>query len=212
MKTDDLIAALAADLPSRPTPVNRAVAQALMISVPIAVLIHFTLIHVRPDIATVAGDPRFIFKFLFTLSVLGAGMWIALRLSRPAINAGPARIAVGLAAALLAVGVVVELLILPRGTWMPTLVGTNAAACLVLIPVLSTAPLAALLVAFRSGAPESPALAGAAAGLAASAVGATLYATHCIDDSPLFVGVWYVLAMAAVTAIGSLVGSRVLRW
>jgi len=41
---------------------------------------------------------------------------------------------------------------------------------------------------------------------------ATLYASHCEDDSPLFVATWYTIATAMVTAIGALLGSRVLRF
>jgi hypothetical protein len=41
---------------------------------------------------------------------------------------------------------------------------------------------------------------------------ATLYASHCTDDSPLFVATWYSIATAAVAAIGALAGSRVLRF
>ncbi|HUI21148.1 MAG TPA: NrsF family protein, partial [Methylocella sp.] len=57
-----------------------------------------------------------------------------------------------------------------------------------------------------------PALAGAAAGLLAGAIGAAFYATHCPDDSPLFVATWYTLAIAFVTAIGAIAGARLLRW
>jgi hypothetical protein len=64
----------------------------------------------------------------------------------------------------------------------------------------------------RQGAPEHPALAGAAAGLFAGAIGAHLYATHCPDDSPLFVAAWYTLAIAFVVGTGALAGSRCLRW
>ena len=42
--------------------------------------------------------------------------------------------------------------------------------------------------------------------------GATLYAFHCFDDSPLFVATWYTLATLVVTAAGALVGRRLLRW
>jgi hypothetical protein len=80
------------------------------------------------------------------------------------------------------------------------------------IPLLSLAPLAALLAALRSAAPQSPARAGAAAGLLAAASGATLYAFHCFDDSPLFVATWYVLAAALVVLLGALLGRRLLRW
>jgi hypothetical protein len=43
-------------------------------------------------------------------------------------------------------------------------------------------------------------------------VGALLYATHCTDDSPLFVALWYGGATAIVVAIGALAGRRLLRW
>jgi hypothetical protein len=41
-------------------------------------------------------------------------------------------------------------------------------------------------------------LAGAIAGLAASGIAATFYATNCTDDSPLFVITWYPLATGFV--------------
>nr|WP_271570195.1 NrsF family protein [Bradyrhizobium sp. CCBAU 11386] len=41
---------------------------------------------------------------------------------------------------------------------------------------------------------------------------ATPYASHCTDDSPLFVATWYTLAAALVAAVGALVGSKVLRY
>ena len=84
--------------------------------------------------------------------------------------------------------------------------------CLTAIPLLAMAPLVAVLLMLRSAAPASPALAGAAAGLLAAAAGATLYAFHCFDDSPLFVMTWYVLATIPVVVLGAIVGHRLLRW
>jgi hypothetical protein len=55
-------------------------------------------------------------------------------------------------------------------------------------------------------------MAGAAAGLLAGGLGAVLYAIHCPDDSPLFVALWYVPAVALVVLAGAAAGSRVLRW
>jgi hypothetical protein len=88
----------------------------------------------------------------------------------------------------------------------------NWQVCMVLIPMLSAAPLIAILLALRHGATSHPVLAGAAAGLLATGIGATLYATHCQSDSPMFVAVWYVIATVIVTAVGALLGSRLLRW
>jgi hypothetical protein len=41
---------------------------------------------------------------------------------------------------------------------------------------------------------------------------ATLYASHCTDDSPLFVAAWYTIATALVTAVGALAGAKLLRY
>ena len=72
--------------------------------------------------------------------------------------------------------------------------------------------LCAFLMALRQGAPANPGLAGALAGLASGGIAATFYASHCIDDSPLFVIVWYSIAISLVTLAGFLAGRRWLAW
>jgi hypothetical protein len=64
----------------------------------------------------------------------------------------------------------------------------------------------------RHGAPSRPALSGALAGMLSAGLAATLYASHCTDDSPLFVAFWYTLATALVAAVGALIGSRMLKY
>jgi hypothetical protein len=51
-----------------------------------------------------------------------------------------------------------------------------------------------------------------AAGLAAGAIAAAIYAWHCPDDSPLFLATWYTITIAGVTVGGALLGRRLLRW
>jgi hypothetical protein len=111
---------------------------------------------------------------------------------------------------ILAVGV--ELYMVPPDHWMAKLIGHNMRFCTTMIPVFSLGPLALLLWAFRRGAPENPARAGAIAGLIAGGLGGAFYAAHCFDDSPLFVATWYTLAIAFVTGLGALLGSKLLRW
>ncbi len=96
--------------------------------------------------------------------------------------------------------------------WLRRLVGQNALHCLLLIPMLSFAPAAALLFTLRSGASLDPTATGARAGLLASGLGATLYAVTCPDDSPLFIATWYTIAVGAVTAVSAYVGRYALRW
>jgi len=80
------------------------------------------------------------------------------------------------------------------------------------IPALSLPSLAGALIGLRHGAPARPAVAGAIAGLLSAGLAATLYASHCTDDSPLFVATWYTIATALVTAIGALAGAKLLRY
>jgi hypothetical protein len=108
--------------------------------------------------------------------------------------------------------VLAELMATPYSIWMPHLMGHNATACMLCIPLFALAPLAALLLALRRAAPLAPARAGALAGLAAGGLGAAFYAAHCPDDSPLFVAVWYTLAIIFVTVVGAAIGKRVLAW
>jgi hypothetical protein len=95
---------------------------------------------------------------------------------------------------------------------MTRLVGSNSRVCMTSIPLLSLPLLAGALVGLRHGAPARPALAGAMAGLISAGLAATVYASHCTDDSPLFVATWYTIAVAAVTAVGALIGAKVLRF
>ena len=92
------------------------------------------------------------------------------------------------------------------------LVGNNSKICLTAIPLMSLPLLAAALFGLRHGAPARPALSGAIAGLLSAGLAATLYASHCTDDLPLFVATWYTLATALVAAVGALMGSRMLKY
>lgn len=212
MKTDDLLAALAADAGTRePSPTAR-VAPALAIGAAVAAAVFAAVVGPRPDLAAAAETGRFLFKFVPTGLLAVAAVGALLRLTRPGGRLG---VWAGLlvAAAVMQLGaVVVEAVLVPRDLWATRALGRNALHCLLLTPFLSIAPLVVVLAAARHGATTRPALTGAVAGLAAAGVGASLYALNCADDSPLFVGLWYPLAVAVVAAVGALIGRRLLTW
>jgi hypothetical protein len=112
----------------------------------------------------------------------------------------------------LVAGISGEMMMPQRLPMMTRLIGNNARACMMSIPLLSLPLLAAALIGLRHGAPARPAVAGAVAGLLSAGLAATLYASHCTDDSPLFVVTWYSIATALVATIGALAGSKVLRF
>jgi hypothetical protein len=211
MKTKQLIQALAADQ-RRMAPVWSVLIAALLAAAVLSGLIFWVRLGPRPDIAAVATDTRFLFKFAVTLLLAATAIAAALRLARPGAATAYWLLALAAAPALLVFGVIVELSVTPSSTWAARLVGDNWAYCLTYVPLFSLPLLAAALVAMRHGAPTRPALAGAVAGLLAGGLGAALYAAHCTDDSPLFVATWYTIAIGGVTLLGALLGRYVLRW
>jgi hypothetical protein len=212
VKTSDLIRALAADSEVRAMPPGRALALALIPGVAIALGLHFAVLGLRPQLFALLGEPRLLFKLCLTFLLAAISGALVARIARPGADIRRISLMLAIVPALLAAAGLAELLAFPAAEWGQRLVGTNAIFCLKSIPFLAAAPLVAVLLALRQGAPEHPAVAGAAAGLFAGAIGAACYATHCPDDSPLFVAAWYTLAITFVVGTGALAGSRCLRW
>lgn len=210
MKTDDLITALAMDRERSGPAVARAMGAALAAGVLVSLAVFLVALGVRSDIGAALLSWRFDVKLAIAAVAVTAALVDCLRWIGPERRNAPALSVVALL--LLVVWVGIELAAVPPGEWYSRVVGTNAVVCLVSIPALSLAPLAALLWVMRSGAPASPAWAGAAVGGLAAACGAALYATHCFEDSPLFVAIWYSLAALPVIGLGAFAGSRLLRW
>jgi hypothetical protein len=212
METDQLIRSLAADNPYRARPVGFVLALALLAAAPISMAMFFASLGVRPDVMTAMHNPFFDLKFAITLALAISAIAIGLHLSRPEASLHGWVWLLLIPAGLLAGGIGSEMMLPQRLPMMTRLVGNNARACLTAIPLMSLPLLAAALAGLRHGAPTRPALAGAVAGLLSAGLAATLYASHCTDDSPLFVATWYTIATALVTAIGALAGAKVLRY
>ncbi len=212
MKTDDLIVALAADAKGVSMPIGRTLAFAVAAGALAAAILFAVTLGMRPDVATAITSPRFLFKFVVTLSLLASASGLLWNLARPGAIPVVWLLALAAVPALLGIGSVAEMLTVPVADWGHRLTGSNSFMCVVLIPMLSALPFAALLLALRQGAPSHPRLAGAVAGLVAAAIGATLYGTHCPDDSPFFVFTWYVIASGFMALLGAAIGERFLRW
>ncbi|MBK3664436.1 DUF1109 domain-containing protein [Bradyrhizobium diazoefficiens] len=212
MDTDQLIRTLAADNTHRAPRVGALLTMGLLVAAPFSILIFATFLGIRPDVMTAMHNPFFDTKFAVTLSLAIPAIIISLHLSRPeALMRGWGWLLL-LPVGLLAVAIGSEAMMAPAMPMTVRLVGKNSRWCMSAIPAMSLPLLAGALFGLRHGAPSRPALAGALAGLLSAGLAATLYASHCTDDSPLFVATWYTIATAIVTAIGAAVGSRVLRY
>lgn len=212
MKTDDLIRTLAADAPARERAVGHSLLAALMVAMPVSAALFLAELGVRRDFMAALANPFFDLKFAVTLALAAAALVLSLHLSRPEVSPARWMWLLALPAGLIGIGIAGDVMVPQRASWTARLVGTNARVCVLAIPALSLPLLVAMLAALRRGAPSRPVLAGACAGLAAAGLGATLYAAHCTDDSPLFVATWYTLAAALVAALGAAAGHRLLRY
>ncbi|MGA2793577.1 MAG: NrsF family protein [Roseiarcus sp.] len=212
MKTSQLIDALVADRSRQGLRLGARFFLALGAGALVSACLFFAAIGPRPDIVLAAHTLRFDLKFMDALALALPSALLALRLLRP--DARPGALALAFLAPFLLLGaaVVTELALVPADLWGTRLIGSNAVHCLTIIPLLSIAPLAALLMVMREGAPQNPRIAGALAGAAAAGIAATLYASNCPDDSPLFVASWYPLATLIAVAAGAFAGDRLLRW
>lgn len=210
MRTGRLIEVLSTNLePVRRGAVSRLLAGALALGAALA--FGLMLLTVGPGEGKV-HLPALGAKLVFALGLAVAGAAALFRSAHPGRDsAGPLRL---LLLALLAIVLAcIGGAALGRpGGWHGAVFGGEWMSCLCCIPLFTLAPFAALVWALRSGAPTDLRRSGASAGLVAGAVGAAVYAFHCPQDSLVFIGVWYSLAIALCAGIGAALGPRLLRW
>jgi hypothetical protein len=212
VKTDDLIETLVKDRRPASLPPRTAAISALVAGSLLAGLFFLFFLHPRADLAQAVGTYRVLFKWLFTLVLATSGFVLVLRVFRPESSPGRLLWLIALAPVMLLAAVLAELIVMPSSSWLPGMIGISPIFCFFAIYCLSIGPLLAFLAALRAGAPSNPGLAGALAGLVSSGVGAALFIIHCPNDSPLFLFVWYSLAIGLVTLTGYLAGRRWLSW
>lgn len=212
MKTRNLIDGLVADQSAKAMPVGNALVFAVALGATVAAMGFLAVFGVRPDAALALETWRFPTKLAIQLILAAGAGLLAYQLVIPGRNPQTGYLALAVAPALLVTTIAIEMMVMPQSTWADRAIGTNSRICLTVIPLLSIPLLAGALWALRQGAAISPMGVGAIAGLYAGATAAFLYGTHCADDSPFFVALWYTCAIGLVTAAGALLGRRVLAW
>ena len=213
MKTDDLIANLAADVSPVPRyALSRRLAAGLALGAVVTLLAVGAGLGFRPDLWLAMHGAMFWIKWLYTGSLALCASLATLRLARPdAGMTGWLWMACLPVLGLVAISVD-ELASVPSSQWLAMWLGASWKVCSTNVFLLSVPIFAGLLRSFRRLAPTRLRLAGATAGLTAGAWGATLYCLHCPESSAIFVLTWYTLGMALAAAVGAMLGPRLLRW
>ena len=213
MRTDDLVAALAADA----APVDNARAERrfrdrLLWGPAIAIVLMLLLLGPRPDLAEAMRLPMFWLKAGLPASVAAASWLLLYRLGHPGLRPGRSPVAALAPMALVSLAGALMLWNAAPAERPSLLFGQTWRDCLVNVSVLALPALALALWALRGMAPTRLVLAGAAAGLFAGAAGAFAYAFHCPELELPFLGAWYVAGMLMPAVVGALLGRLLLRW
>ena len=213
MKTDDLIASLSADLPKvAPGAVARRVALGLGLGAIGSTAVMLAWLGPRPDLAQAIATPMFWMKFGYA-AVTGLILAVLLtRLAKPAARVGALAAIAAIPFAVVAAMAAVRYLQAPPQAHHALLMGHSSMACPWRIAAIGLPVLVGAIWAVRGLAPTRLLAAGLVAGGCAGGLGAAVYAIACNETSAPFLAIWYTLGMAALTALGALAGSRLLRW
>jgi len=212
MDTNDFIKVLATDTRRQAASLSSVWRGTTGVAIALAAAVFFATLGPRPDFSAAVETPRFLFKFVVTITLAVSAFGVARALLRPEKTLRKVAFYLAAAPLLLVISVLVELFILTPDMWPAKLIGTNSVACLLFIPLIGIGPLVIFISALRHGAPMRPRFAGAVAGLLAGGIAATFYAAHCTDDSPLFVVAWYTIAIAGLALVGAASADRFVRW
>lgn len=213
MNTDDLVRLLATNAePVQTHAVGRRFAVSVSLGVGASAGLMLGLLGLRPDLSEAVRLPMFWVKVGFVACLAWASLVASLRLSRPGrrLDWVPAALVTPVLVMWVIAGVALGA---ADPNVRPELVfGTTWKSCPWLIAMLSLPVFVAVLWAMRGLAPTRLPLAGAAAGLLASTVGALVYCLHCPESEAPFIGTWYLLGMLVPGLVGSVIGPRLLRW
>lgn len=213
MKTQDLVLMLARDAgPVASNVALRRFGLALAGGLVGSVLLLFSLLRIRADLAEAILQPLFWVKIGFLISLFAISLFAAFRLSRP--GSAVAQLYRLMATPLLLMGALalLALCLAAPDQRAQLFFGETWRYCPVLIAVLSVPAFAAMLWAMRGLAPTYPRRAGFTAGLLAGALAALVYSLHCPEGGFPFIGFWYVLGMLIPACAGAWLGERLLRW
>jgi hypothetical protein len=213
MRAEPLIDRLANEL--KPVRRQTAWSDALALVVLCAVELGLFLVMgmMRPDMPTAMHLPSFWWK-LASLGFIGlvSGTVAIMSLDPVRSPRRGLRWIVALIAVCLASGWLLDASRYGLSTLASRLDWVNGLECLYTIVVLSVPPAIGLGLLMRRAAPTDHAGTALAAGLAAAAWGAFVFAFACRFDDPLYVAVWFSLGCGAVTLLARYALPRLTRW
>jgi hypothetical protein len=213
LKTDDLVSLLAAGVePIDARWTMRRYVLAITGGMLGALAITGGILRLNPLLSNAVFEPMFWVREAYCATLGSLGFVAITRLARPGFRLGV--VPAGIGAVVIAMWIFAALVLLtaPAQDRAHLLLGATAAVCPFLITLVAAPLFLAFVWALRGLAPTQLRAAGAAGGFAAGSFGALAYSLHCPELTAPFIGVWYLLGMLIPTAIGALLGPRLMRW
>jgi hypothetical protein len=213
VKTDDLIALLAADTtPVARHAVGRQIVGAVALGVAVAIVAMLATLGVRPDLAEAMRHLPLWTKVLWPASVACIGSAMLTRLATPGMTARRGAWLIAAALLVLWLAAIAAYAGAPLAERPAMIWGRTWRVCTVSIVAISLPIFTAAFLAVRTTAPTHLHRAGGCAGMLSGAAGAAVYAFHCPETALPFMAIWYVAAAVAMAAVGAWLGPRLLRW
>ena len=154
----------------------------------------------RPDMGHMIATPFMLWKLCGLAMLAAVACMGAIRSFSPTVRPrGALTVTFGLAVAMMIAGAFVMPEHHGGQTLFMRLAPLQGVLCATSITVLSLPIMAMLSVLMHRGAPTHPQGSAIASGLAASTLGAFIFAFCCRVNDPLYIAVWYSVACAVVT-------------
>ena len=213
MNTDELIRLLATDdRPVQRNAIEQRFVVAALAGIAGAGVLMLSLFGLRPDLLATMALPMFWGKLVFAAALAAAGLALLRRMARPGMALGHAALWLAVPPLVMWAMALWALSQVSAAERMPLILGSTWRTCPFNIAALSVPAFVAGFWALKGAAPTRLVWTGAGAGLLAGALGALVYALHCPEMATPFLAVWYVAGMAIPTALGAVLGPRLLRW
>jgi hypothetical protein len=213
MRTDDLIARLSGELePVDGAHVARILGAGLLAGMAGSAVLMAATIGIRHDIVDAMGGGAFWLKFVYTLVIALLGLRLVERVGRPGTDARLPLLLLGIPVLVMMALMAAQMMPADGALRHTLIMGHSANVCSVLIAGLAVPLFAGLFWSLRRLAPTRLTEAGAAAGLLAGSMAATIYAFHCTESTATFIAIWYTAGIGLTTLIGAGLGRWALRW
>lgn len=211
MKTNDLITLLSQE--AGPAEAVSAGARLLPVGILgglVAAALVLGVLGLIPN--TMFTEPGPWIKIIYAGSLVLAASYLLTRLGKPGASTKQAVFSVLGTALLMALTGFASYLATPESERTAALMGHSWLICPWTIVALSLPVMVGAFWAMKGLAPTNLPLAGAACGLFAGSVAALAYAFACTEPAAPFIAIWYTLGIALCSALGALLGPKLLNW